>query len=739
MTTDLDRLAAEAGIEPHYYDINGVRHDTTAETKRLFLGRMGLPAETDAAVAASLEALSARRWSRLVGPVAVLAAERPFREVSVHVPEDRLALPLAWDLQREDGQIDRGEVLPAELDTQDVTDLAGGRRVRRLRLPLPDTVPDGYHDLTVRLGSDAETTACRVIVAPPRGWTPQDVIGDNRAVGIACQVYALRGDGPDTGMGHFGDLAHLCRRAGEAGLDLVGLNPLHALFPADPGQSSPYSPASRRFLNVLYIDPRSVAEFAVSAEAQALFAAWIQAVDAGASADMVDYVGVARGLLPVLRACYATFQEIHLRDGTERARAYQAFCAAEGPVLDDFATFMALQDAFAAESPAGLDWRTWPPAYHSPSSTAVAQFRSRNHDAIGFNCYLQWLADEQLAAAARAGRDAGLRIGLYADLAIGVGPASFTAWHDPRLLVTEASVGAPPDPLGPNGQNWGLSPVNPMALGDSAYEPIIEAMRWNMRRAGALRIDHVMGLMRLFWVPGGRGAGDGAYVRYPVDDLLRVMTLESRRQRCILIGEDLGTVPDGLRERLQDAGILSYRILMFERHDGGLFRQPSSYPELALVAPGTHDLPTLAGFWTGRDLDWRGDLQHFASDDAGTAARAHRRADRRQLIDALIDHADWPGEPWTDSDAQDFDSSLLSAVYRFLAATPSRLMMVAIEDLVRQVEQMNLPGTTTEHPNWCRRLPGSVDAIFDDAAILRLLSDIVAARHGRRVDERRAS
>lgn len=723
--TPLDRLAEAAGIVPLYHDIRGVAHPTKPETARLFLRRIGLPADTEEEVAGSLAILAKREWGRLFQPIAVLPSELRDRSVVVQVPSHAAEAPLSWDLVWETGRRDAGQVRPSELTVLE----SGGppnRPVTRYRLPLPPDLPEGYHTLTATLGAAAEAGSCRVVVAPPRCWMPQDVVGEERVAGLSCQLYSLNGGRHGLGIGHFGDLAQLCRRAGEAGLDVIGINPLHALFPADPAQSSPYSPASRHFLNVLYIDPAAVPEFALSREAQAYYSAATAAMDL--KSGMIDYVAVASRLFPVLHACHAAFRTHHVAAGTDRAAAFAAFRSARAPRLDDFATFLALQDVFAAERTDGLDWRTWPAEFRNPRSAAVARFRVEHADTVSFYCYLQWLADGQLAAAAGNGRHAGLRIGLYTDMAIGVGPASFTAWHDPGLMVAGTSVGAPPDPLGPQGQDWGLSPFNPLALRDQGYEPIISAIRQNMQHAGAIRIDHVMGMARLFWVPGGGLPADGAYVRYPLDDLLRLVALESRRARCIVIGEDLGTVPDGLRERLQAAGVLGCRVLMFERWDDGLFKEPSFYSDLALVTSGTHDTATLAGFWSGRDLQWREELHQYKTGEIRDAAQADRQADRRRLLDALINHKDWPREPWTNTEEQTLDQQLLVAIYRYLAATPCRLMMVAIEDILGQVEQMNLPGTVHEHPNWCRRLAASVDEIFDRPATRALLADILARR-----------
>lgn len=735
--TELDQLARLAGIEAGYHDIWGTYFEIPPTTKVAILEALGLAAATPAACAESLAAFVARPWRRMVEPVTIVPAEAQPGAVALVVPRRLAGGSLSWTVVLEDGNGRTGRQPIAALPLLGEREV-DGEPLERRRLVLSPNLPEGYHRLILTVDNGAPddllapelTGETSLIVAPPRCWGPDDVAEGERLWGISCQLYALH-SARNWGIGNYSDLAELAGRAAAAGADVIGLNPLHALFPIEPDQASPYSPASRIFLNALYIDPQAVPDFAESDVAQALVEtpSFRERLAAARASELVDYPAVAGLVLPVLRALHRSFRVRHIAVGSARARAFDAFRAVGGRRLRNFATFYALQEHFAADDPEKLAWRNWPAAYHDPDAPAVAVFATEHPEQIEFHEYLQWLADQQLAEAAARGRAAGLRVGLYRDLAVGIGPDSAGAWTNPAAFVRSAGVGAPPDLLAPQGQSWGLCPFNPLTLREQAYTPFIAALRANMRHAGAVRIDHVMGLMHLFWVPAGLSAAHGAYLTYPFQDLIRVLALESRRQRCLVIGEDLGTVPDGFRPAVMAAGVLSYRVFQFERVGGGLFKRWSDYPEGALVTAGTHDLPTLAGFWTGRDLDWRRALHLYPTDRMRDEDAAARIADRRRLIDALIDAGLWPAEPkTTDVQRLALTRDLLIAVHRYLARTPSRLMMVQIEDAVGQIEQQNLPGTVSEHPNWRHRLLRPLDEIFADPDVQALLRAVAEDR-----------
>ena len=375
----------------------------------------------------------------------------------------------------------------------------------------------------------------------------------------------------------------------------------------------------------------------------------------------------------------------------------------EGEALRRYVIFEAL-----SEEHGGSSWHQWPPAFRHPAAPAVAAFAEANAERIGFFEYLQWEADRQLGIAQARARELGLSVGIYRDLAVGASRDGADAWADQEVIVQQAKVGCPPDPFNMLGQDWGIPPLHPLMLRDSAYQPFITMLRANMRHAGALRIDHVMALMHLFWIPADGTPAGGAYVKYPFEDLLGVLALESQRNRCLVVGEDLGTVPAGFRERMAEANVLSYRVLYFEK-DGDRFKRPDEYPALALACISTHDLATLVGFWQGTDLDLKRRLSLYPSAEAEQNERAARRHDRTLLLRALAAEGLLPnGIDPENPETTAMTPALMASLHGYLARSPARILLVQIDDLMQEMEQINLPGTVDERPNWRRRLSGSV-------------------------------
>lgn len=729
---DLDRLAELVGIEPGYHDIAGNHIVTSDQTKQTILERLGFSVGTEGALHHNAVEFENRAWRRLAPACQVIPAEHQPAAIVLAVPTAAAERTVSWLLTLEDGETRRGHVTIADLPVVErhaIDDEVFERR----RLDLPDVLPDGYHRLALSVDAPSPPpTDCRLIVAPKRCWGPDDVAAGERLWGISCQVYSLRSD-TNWGVGTYRDLATLADAAAPHGADMLGINPLHALPPAVPEDASPYSPASRDFLNVLTIDVESLPELTECPEARTMAGEleFRQRLTAVRNAELIDYAAVAGLALPVLRTLFRHFRQHHIDTGSERGTRFRAFREAQGQPLQQLAVFMALQETLANGASGPTPWPDWPVAFRHPDSPAVHQFARDHAELVDFHAWLQWLADEQLAEAAAAAAKAGMRIGLYRDLAVGVGPASAAAWSAPETQVRGIAVGAPPDPFSPVGQNWGLSPFNPLTLRDTGYAAYIASLRANMRHAGALRIDHAMGLRRLFWVADGLAPSAGAYVSYPFEDMLRVLALESRRQRCIVIGEDLGTVPDGFRPAMAEAGILSYKVLLFERvGPHSLFRAPDDYDADALVTAGTHDLPPLAGYWVGRDIDWRHRLGLFPDEEAYAAQQLDRTSDRQRLIDALIHSGFWPSDRAADPETMAMDGDLMVAVYRFLSRTPCRLMTLALEDGLGQVEQMNLPGTVNEHPNWRRRLAMPIADLFEYELMAKLIEAVRLERTG---------
>ncbi len=665
----LEHLASAAGIEPAYRDTGGIVRPTTPETARAILTAMGFEADSDAGIVRSLARLRD------------LTEARPLPPVIVTRPGRLLPLPQAPDGAEWRISLEEGGTLSGRLEAK--------------ALMLPADLPTGYHRLEVA-GSEAP-----LIATPGSAYLPPWLERGERRWGIACSLFSLSRDGGD-GIGDFTDLKTLANEAAVLGALTIGINPLHALAPADPEQANPYWPSSRLYLNPIHLDPRAIDLGAVPADPTC--------------GTTIDYGAVWTHKRAVLETLYRRF-------GGDPG--FDAFCVREGDRLDRFALFSAL-----AETHPGLDWHDWPADLRSPDAPGIAQFRAAEADRIRFHAWLQWQAVRQLAAASAPLADRDEAAGFYGDLAVGVSPHGADAWADQRCYAIGARFGAPPDGFTPAGQDWGMPPPHPVALVEAGYAPFIAALRANMRQSRLLRIDHVMGLARLYWIPRGAPAKEGAYVRYPFEDLIGIVALESRRNRCLVIGEDLGTVPDGFRDRLAEANILSYRVLIFERWENGLYRRPETYPALALATSGTHDLPSFISWWRGNDIVMRDGLKLLfaASLEEELVERQNERA---LLISALSDQGLVPSDFPAAAALDEIElGRLIAAAQAFLARTPAALMMINLPDLFAESIQINLPGTVHEHPNWRHRSARPVAGLASDPLVASIIAAIRA--QGRR-------
>lgn len=708
----LDRLARLAGIEDGWWDFFGEWRVVPPETKRVFLAAMGLPAEDDDQVRASLKALEARSWRRALEPVLVAEEHSAPPSIAVTLPAEADEVEHEWVLDEELGIRHAGRFRPVELRWCE-EGMLEDRIIHRRWLDLPALPPSGYHRLTLS-GPSGKLAELALIVTPPAAFVPEALERGAGAWGIATQVYALRSE-RDWGVGNYGNLAELAEGAAKLGAACIGVNPLHALFPADPERFSPYSPSSRRFLSIGYIDVEALPEFRECMEAKRMFASpGYQATLARLRGyPLIEYPDVMRLMRPMLDVLYRWFRRTRMGESDPRGQAFRAWQAEMGDGARDFAVFEALHETFGRDGTPY--WRQWPEEYRRPDSPAVADFALEHVELVEFFQWLQFVADQQLAEAQRRGRDAGAAIGLYRDLAVGIAGDGGEAWAEQDCLALGVSVGAPPDPLALKGQDWGLVPFNPLALREAGYGPFARVMAANMRHAGALRLDHAMSLARLYWVPPGQPADQGAYVRYPVEDLFRLVALESRRNACLVIGEDLGTVPDGFRERMERMNIFAYRVMVFEKDEDGGFKAPDAYDPKALAIAATHDLPSLRGWWAGRDIDRRDKLDLYPRQGQAGEERTARAADRVAMVAALSAQgllpADFPATP-TLSDAQAVE--LAAAAHAYLGRSASRLTMLQMEDALGLDMQMNLPGTTIQHPNWRWRYRSDTAAILAD-------------------------
>ena len=647
----LHELARAAGVARQWRAADGQDHVVSDDALSAILGALGHPAASTRQIRSSLSALSESRQG--LAPMLVT-------EVGLPTPLPTLAS--SAEATGEDG---------VTLNLA-ITD--------GLLAPLAQP---GYYDLAF----GGKTT--KLAVAPAQCPLPV-----SRGWGASLQIPSLRGSRA-SGFGGFGELADAARALGEAGCDALAINPVHALFPGQGEQFSPYSPSSRTFLNTAMGDPALVG-----------LPGWpVAAADAG----LIDWPTALPQRLADLRACFAGLVP------DQRAHILEA-SAAEDPALQRHATFDALYCHFQARGAA--DWREWPARYRKADSAAVAQFAAQHSDEIGFHLFAQWLAREGLAAAQHRARDAGMAIGLITDLAVGVHPGGSDCWAMPKAMLQGLTIGAPSDPLGPLGQNWAISGFSPEGLRRSGYQPWIAMLRAALRSAGGLRIDHAFGLARLWVIPAGGDCADGAYLSYPFLDLVRLAALEAQRAAAIIIAEDLGTAPDGFTQAVSSRNMLGMRVLWFERAADHGFIGAQDYPPSCAAMTGTHDTPTVAGWWSGRDLDWADRLGRLPAGTDRAKAEDVRDWDRGLLWSTLMPDSPRPAP----SDPQ----PVVSAAIDHVARTPAVLAIVPLEDLLGEEEQPNLPGTITEHPNWRRKLPAPIaDLLKGDlvAGRVKVLSD----------------
>ena len=707
----LDLLSQAAGIQPEWWSVAGERHVVSEDTRRHLLGAMGLGAASEAEAREALTRLSELRDRRPL-PCAVVSRSGA-AEITLAF-EEGVRRPVSLIVESEDGET--RHTVATGSDTRSATG-RDGRPFEQRRVVLP-ALPTGHY-LVWR--DDLPDVTCRLTVAPGRAYLPHGAEHGEKYFGLAAQLYSLRRAG-DQGIGDFSTLRELTELAATAGAAAVGINPLHALFPDERSRASPYYPSDRRFLDPIYLD---LAALTVLPGGDALRATLSDSLIAELQASpLVDYERVWALKCADLRAFTGALgQWLMANPGSALAKEFEAFVGRGGAELHTFAMFCAI-----SASRSGADWRNWPDRLRARDSHEIAQFAAGHREEVRFHVLLQWLCDRQLAAAAAAARGAGMAIGLYRDLAVGAAPDGAEVWAHRDLIAAGASIGAPPDPLGPQGQIWGLPPPNPHAQYADGYRAFDRLLAANMAHAGALRIDHAMGLSRLFWVPEGASAADGAYVSYPFDDLLGRVALTSRQAATVVIGEDLGTVPEGFRTALADTNLLGYRVMLLER-EGCSFRAPASFPRLSLACITSHDLPTLAGWWSGRDISERETLGQY-SPERGEALAAEREVERAELAAAA------EVEPGCARVGR-LPQQVLESLHLALGRAGSLLVMAQLEELAGEEIAINLPGTDAERPNWRRKLSRSLPGLFSGTS-LKILQAVASSRTNLKEQESQA-
>jgi 4-alpha-glucanotransferase len=712
----LRALAEHLGILPYYQPMAGAPRRLTRDSAReLLLAAMGIDASSEAAAKRALAAFEEREAGRLLAPV----------RVEVLGTRGAERLPVRWPATaaaRVDWRVELCEESGRRSTLEGRTSLGGARP--SASLPLPPAAEPGYHRLRLVAegGGERHEAEQRFIACPPRCYEVREALGRGKAFGLLANLYGVRSR-RSWGVGDLGDLRALARLAAEVGAAFVGVNPLHAS--RNQGvEVSPYSPVSRLFRNEIYLAVEAIPELrecptARRRIADPRFARKLERLRERADV-AYDEVRVAKR--EVLQQLHRVFTARHREGGSQRGRAYARFRARRDPELTGFATFVALGEKLSAEG-RSADWRAWPARYRDPGSPAVQRFREEHAEAVDFQRWIQFELERQLAQAAAGGRRAGLPIGFYYDLAVGSAPSGYDTWAEPDLFARGASIGAPPDDFAERGQDWTLPPLIPQRLRETGYDYWIRLLRAVFAHGGALRIDHVMGLYRLWWVPAGHEPDAGAYVRYPARDLLGILALESRRQRALVVGEDLGTVPRGFAARMARWGVLSSRVLYFEREGRG-FRCARGYSRRALVTSSTHDLPPLAGFFAARDLELRRRVGAIADETAFEAARRERAETCAALLRRLGPRAQRAARQ-----GESAHGSLAAAVVRFLSRTPAPLVAFSLDDLVGETLPVNLPGVPQKrYPSWTQRMSVAVEKLRDHPTFRRAVAAVPRTR-----------
>ncbi|MGF6775089.1 4-alpha-glucanotransferase [Paraburkholderia sp. GAS334] len=704
----LESLAVRAGFEVQWGNAHGVMQRVPDSTLATLLERMGLPCSNATQLRQSAAALDVEATGRRLPPLMTAECERG------------IALPAA--------AVKSGSRYRIELESGSIIDgrFTAPKGEAALLSPISEV---GYHSLVI---NEQRMT---LAVAPRRCYTVADawrvMHEDTSSVpplwGVAAQLYGLRRTG-DGGIGDYSALTALAIESAKRGAHALAVSPTHAMFSAEPERFSPYSPSSRLWLNVLHIDPAAV----FGAEAARAAIVKVEAGETWSQLEalpLIDWPAAAVLKLKVLRTLFEHFCVHERAQDAPRALEFHGFCTRGGRALEDHARFEALQAAQLAAPDGDGHWRNWPETLRDPRSEEVEAFAQAHRHEVEFHLFLQWLAAKGLSHAQHAACDAGMAVGLIADLAVGCDSAGSHAWSYRDEMLTGVSVGAPPDLFNQAGQAWGLTTFSPRAMRTQGFAAFIDMLRAAFAHAGGVRIDHILGLRRLWLVPDGEKAANGAYLRYPLEDMLRLIALESWRHRAIVIGEDLGTVPPGFRERLTEHGLAGIRVLWFEYAGWGQgFKAPQHWDRDAVSTTTTHDLPTVAGWWLGADIDWRNRIGQTSARADGRDPVALAHEERANDRDALWRAFQAAGVAARDVPPPTLNNPPVDEALAFVSATPAPLAIFPLEDLLALADQPNLPGSIDEHPNWRRRLALPVDELFRDATFCDRLLAVDAAR-----------
>jgi 4-alpha-glucanotransferase len=726
MTTSLlEQLVEYRGIESNYNDAWGRPTTIASETKTKLLSAMGYQVDEPELLLKQVQDNSNNTWLSVLNPVQVLRIEEHL-QIVVRLPIELVTDEYVAQIDTELGEVIQHRFVPIDGQLANVVHIED-IEFQEYLIDIPITLPLGYHTLSLVIDDD-ELGSMRLIIAPSSCFKPETLTQGQKVWGLSVQLYCLRSE-HNWGVGDFSDLSFLVERLAKQGAQFVGLNPIHALYPANANACSPYGPSSRRWLNFIYIDVTALDGYQQTSIQSIVndvsFQHKLQQVRAS---DLVDYETVTALKLQALESVFEYQNNQYLSKNTKLNKVFKAFVAQGGDSLQTLAVYDALQESLASQEKPSWGWPVFPKEFSDFHNPAVKTFTKKNVKRVKFFLWLQWHASLQLEQVNLVAQKNDMLIGLYRDLAVGVSEGSAEVWGNKELYCKDASVGAPPDILGPLGQTWGLPPMDPEKLYEQQYQPIIELFDANMRATGALRIDHVMALLRLWWVVKGDSAKEGGYVYYPVDDLLAILALESHRHQSLVIGEDLGTVPDEIRTKLADNGVYSYRVFFFEQAQDGGFFSPAHYPEQSMSTLTTHDMPTLTGYWHCDDLALGKELGLYPTEEILSTLYTSRHENKQSILDTLHGHHSVNDEVGRDVHNVDMSKALNFGMQLHMAGGSSALLSLQLEDWLEMDKPVNIPGTFKEYPNWQRKLTRNLQDIFNDSSLNELAANLTEAR-----------
>ncbi|MGO9014820.1 MAG: 4-alpha-glucanotransferase [Dissulfurispiraceae bacterium] len=718
----IEQLSHLCGIVPEYWDIFGNRHIASIDTKKAILKSMKIDVDSTESLASAIAREQCKPWSSFIDPVKVLSVNAQPFTIAAHVPVnegEEHRLTLSCYLEDEHGHREELTFTGNSLTVKDQQWIGGARYVK-VDLTDKGFRDIGYYRATVICrhpenifpggGAVLEKT-CRIIITPDTCYTPPEL--ENRKTwGLSINLYSLRSS-RNWGVGDFTDLKTIIKFTAELKGDFVGINPLHAIPNKMPFAISPYSPISRFYKNFIYLDMDAIHEVNASERAQETMISDIfkKEMSAAIDGDLVEYEKIAFLKKSILRHAFDYFYQGEYENNSPRSCDFRKYIEQEGAALDSFALFSALWEHMNSVHNTHI-WQDWPEEFLNPLSDAVREFRALHEKDLLFHKYVQWLVDEQHRETAELAFSLGMQLGIYHDLAIGSIGGGSDSWNHQGITADHVDVGAPPDDFNPNGQNWTFPPVISGKLKETGYDFFIQLIAKNMKYNGALRIDHALGLFRLFWIPGGMPAEKGAYVACPEEDFLRIIALESVRNKTMVIAEDLGTLGENVRETLLRFGMLSYRLFYFERnYPDPSFRHPEQYPPMALCSITTHDLPTVYGYWSGRDIRVKKQLNVYHDSEMMHRSLKDRERDRMLMLDALKSQGIVPDDFRL---APDMSPELCLAIYEYLARTSCKLVAVSLDDIIGTVDQQNIPGITGSYPNWMQKTPANIEQMVSD-------------------------